>query len=75
MIKITANRMDNNVQATQIETSLSGSLPEILTELAAGVVAVINEITNPLPQEIKVKVTQDFVSDVYLNIIGGNENE
>lgn len=74
-IHFTGGQRKSNVQATQIETSLSGSLPEILTELAAGVVAVINEITNPLPQEIKVKVTQDFVSDVYLNIIGGNENE
>lgn len=70
MIKITANRMDNNRHETQIETSLSGSMPEILIELASGVIAVINEITEPLPQEIKVKVTQDFVSDVYLNIIG-----
>ena len=56
MIKITANRMDNNVQATQIETSLSGSLPEILTEHAAGVVAVINEITKRFPIYFKVEL-------------------
>lgn len=74
MVKITAKRIDNR-QATQIETTLSGSLSDILTELSTGVVAVINEVTKPLPQEIKVKITQDFVTDVYLNTLGGNENE
>lgn len=74
MVRINANRM-NNMKATQIETTLSGSMSDILTELASGVVAVINEITEPLPKEITVKITQDFVSDVYLNIVGGNKNE
>lgn len=74
MVRINANRM-NNMKATQIETTLSGSMSDILTELASGVVAVIDEITKPLPKEIKVKVTQDFVTDVYLNTLGGNKNE
>lgn len=70
MIKITANQMNNNRHETQIETSLSGSMSEILIELSSSVVAVINEITEPLPKEIKVKVTQDFITNVYLNIVG-----
>lgn len=74
MIKITANRIDN-MQATQIETSISGSLTDILTELASVTVSVINEITEPLPKEIKIKISQEFVSNVYLNIVGGNKNE
>lgn len=74
MIKITANRIDN-MQATQIETSISGSLNDILTELASVTVSVINEITEPLPKEIKIKISQEFVSNVYLNIVGGNKNE
>lgn len=74
MIKITANRI-GNMQATRIETSISGSLTDIMVELSSVTTSVINEITEPLPKELKIKIAQEFVSNVYLTIIGGKNNE
>lgn len=77
MVQITAKHIKktDDINTTQIETSISGNLLDILTELASGVVAVVNEITKPLPKEIKLKVTQEFITDVYSHIVGGNDNE
>ena len=57
MIKITANRI-GNMQATRIETSISGSLTDIMVELSSVTTSVINEITEPLPKELKIKIAQ-----------------
>ncbi|WP_295209781.1 hypothetical protein [Ruminococcus sp.] len=75
MVQITAKHIKrtNDIKSTKVETSLSGSFVDILTELASGVIAVVNEITEPLPTEVKLKVTQDFITDVYVNIVEGNK--
>lgn len=70
MIKLKIDRRKNDNGIT-VETMIQGDFDDIMNELSAGTVDIINRLCIPLNQQDRTQVLPTFVTSVYENTLKG----